>query len=723
MTLLRELERSLSRRFSAGAPTMTEARAFLELLAVSNLAVALPLLTDFAGDPQTFVTLEVTRTQLLALAILLVLGPPASAYLLTRLAGLFSSVFRWSLHCLWVVIFSGLFLQQLLKSLLKIGGPSLVVATVCLSLVVGLSYLRARALGSTLRNLAVLPPLLVAWFLFLSPLSGIFFGREPEVARADKVEGQSGPGTTTTTNPALALHIKPDTAEGTVDTNVRIARPRDVVVVVFDALPTALLLDGSGKVDADLYPNFAALGKQSTFFRNHTTVSTATQGAVPAILTGRMPREGATLASVKGHPRNLFTLLGSRYEMTALEPATSLCPRGACEDIRQTTESNIGVLLSEAVELFGRRVSTDPQDLEPQYEATGVGDRPEVLRTAIDSIRPERDPNLWFIHSVLPHNPWEFTPSGKRYEVPERRWEELAGWRDEATAGFARQRHIAQIRLADRLIGRMISRLRDSGLWDETLLIVTADHGAGFTPRNPHRTVGKDQANVHEIVWVPLFVKFPNQREGRLVEHVTSSIDIVPTIVEELGIKSDWSFDGGLLTRRQPGRERLRVKNPDDFITVDAAAGYRRLLQSRATEAGGDPKWDIYGIGPHQSLVGRAVTGTQNIAGGNAGSGALRADVTGSDAWDDVDTSADVVPVVVEGELSSNRPVDLRSASLAVAVNGRIAATTIFSSKGVRATFATLIPEDALRDGRNDLQIYLVTGSAASPTLSRISID
>ena len=49
-------------------------------------------------------------------------------------------------------------------------------------------------------------------------------------------------------------------------------RPSRLVMVVFDELPLATLLDGQGAIDAALFPNFAALARTSSWFRNTTTM-------------------------------------------------------------------------------------------------------------------------------------------------------------------------------------------------------------------------------------------------------------------------------------------------------------------------------------------------------------------------------------------------------------------------------------------------------------------
>ena len=91
------------------------------------------------------------------------------------------------------------------------------------------------------------------------------------------------------------------------------------VVVVFDQLPLASLLTGAGDVDRALYPHFAALSDNATWFRNASAVSESTTVALPAIVTGNYPTPGQ-LPVAADYPANLFTLFGTRYRLHVHEP-------------------------------------------------------------------------------------------------------------------------------------------------------------------------------------------------------------------------------------------------------------------------------------------------------------------------------------------------------------------------------------------------------------------
>ena len=127
--------------------------------------------------------------------------------------------------------------------------------------------------------------------------------------------------------------MPPDADHGPLD-GVAFGATPAVVVVVFDQLPLVSLLDRDGRIDRTVYPNFAALANDATWFRNASAVSGLTHTALPAILTGNYPAP-ELLPTTRDHPHNLFTLFGSRYHLNVLEPLTDLCPETLCETDRR----------------------------------------------------------------------------------------------------------------------------------------------------------------------------------------------------------------------------------------------------------------------------------------------------------------------------------------------------------------------------------------------------
>ena len=117
-----------------------------------------------------------------------------------------------------------------------------------------------------------------------------------------------------------------------------------------------------------------------------------------------------------------------------------------------------------------------------------------------------------------------------------------------------------EIRYTDQvLIKPLLEKLRGLDLYDRTMIILTSDHGEEFYE---HKGWLHNHTVYNEAIKVPLIIKFFGSRyAGRKVEEYVRSVDIMPTVLEELGIKySERNMDGrglpGLLKEGEDYRSR-----------------------------------------------------------------------------------------------------------------------------------------------------------------------
>ena len=108
-----------------------------------------------------------------------------------------------------------------------------------------------------------------------------------------------------------------------------------VVWVVLDEAPLFPLLTTSGEINEQRFPGFAALARESTWYRNALATSQTTTDAVPAMLTGKWPVSGRAPV-LANHRDNVFTLMNGRLPFDAHEVATALCPKPACRTVSVT---------------------------------------------------------------------------------------------------------------------------------------------------------------------------------------------------------------------------------------------------------------------------------------------------------------------------------------------------------------------------------------------------
>jgi len=116
-----------------------------------------------------------------------------------------------------------------------------------------------------------------------------------------------------------------------------------------------------------------------------------------------------------------------------------------------------------------------------------------------------------------------------------------------------------EVRVFDDLVGQWVGRLRDLGLLEETLIIITADHGEELMERGH---VGHCSCNLKgtlhdESIRVPLILRYPQGLPiGKVVEEQVSQVDLMPTIFDLMGIERPGFMEGESLVGLTRGRAR-----------------------------------------------------------------------------------------------------------------------------------------------------------------------
>jgi len=105
---------------------------------------------------------------------------------------------------------------------------------------------------------------------------------------------------------------------------------------------------------------------------------------------------------------------------------------------------------------------------------------------------------------------------------------------------FTESLYLAGVRSMDRWIGKIVSDLRARGLYDDTLIVVTSDHGDEF---GEHDAAAIYDAHGHstfdEILRVPLILKLPGSTHaGTRLSGVARGVDLMPTLLEAVGAKA-----------------------------------------------------------------------------------------------------------------------------------------------------------------------------------------
>jgi arylsulfatase A-like enzyme len=102
-------------------------------------------------------------------------------------------------------------------------------------------------------------------------------------------------------------------------------------------------------------------------------------------------------------------------------------------------------------------------------------------------------------------------------------------------------------------IGKLIARLKEFGLYENCLIIITSDHGEVFGERD---LIGHGISVYQDQIHVPLIIKYPNNRQSIVVNETVSLCDLMPTILDFLGFKIPGKVDGESLLRLNHNNSR-----------------------------------------------------------------------------------------------------------------------------------------------------------------------
>lgn len=522
--------------------------------------------------------------------------------------------------------------------------------------------------------------------------------------------------------------------------------PAPVTMIVFDGLCGMALLNEDHEIDRVRYPSFARLSDMSSFYRNATTVHTRTRQALPAMLSSCFPEEDQQPVEAE-YPTNLFRLIHStdQYHLAVFEPFTHLYPREHRRILSEfSTSEQVVLLLDTLLRVYARL--TVPQDMTSfdvriPREWFGMQSSRQETRLAregkmihpwdaerdlqckhfVDCLNRRSRPGFHFLHVVLPHDPWSHLPSGKSFQKRSSYGDPIYGsykedWcDDELPVRQAWQRYLLQLQFADLWLGRILDRLEELGQLDESLLIVTSDHGMAFVPGISRRI--PTAATIPDIISVPLFIKQPHQRNAVVSDRNVETIDILPTIAEILDLPRDSAWEGMSVLSDQPQRPRKTVLGLDTVIAPDFPRRFdyvNRMIETFGSGSSHDRLWDLNTI---PELAGTELSGLtigtpvdyfcELLSGGTQFDPGY----------------PDYVPCGFHGRLSgvSDNPGPRQ---LALALNGRILVTTRTSTdKSFQNEWLALLPDSAYRPDKNVIQLFEVQKQDSHYVLHEIRLE
>ena len=180
------------------------------------------------------------------------------------------------------------------------------------------------------------------------------------------------------------------------------------------------------------------------------------------------------------------------------------------------------------------------------------------------------------------------------------------------------ERYDTAIRYATDQLGAFLAELRERDLFDDALIVVTADHGDEFFE---HGGFSHGYTLHEEVVHVPLLVKLPRQTQGRRVAQRVTLMDIHPTLAEAVGAAAPAALDGRsllplLVSRGTPtsGSEPARALHlsaefPPRLVGRGLIEGRYKLIAIESNYEGAERELRLYDLhtdpGERQNLSSR----------------------------------------------------------------------------------------------------------------------
>lgn len=365
---------------------------------------------------------------------------------------------------------------------------------------------------------------------------GRFAGRSVELRLEATPRGAVGPGMLVAFGTPI-LDCAPLVGPG---------RPRDVILISLDTVRADRLAVYGG--NAATSPQLAALAQDAVVFDQAISAAPWTLPSHVTIMSGQYPdRHGShapTSHIAATTPLLAESFRAAGYETIAYTGGGYVNPEfGFARGFERYGISDPAYPPPAWVEARG-----GPQTAR-QLAATVTATRADLLR-CLDA--PRHRPLFLFVHTYVAHN-YAAPPDVLRAlgaadaDLPEllsgiviNEVTRLINDADAPAAAKERARwktgllYDAAVRVADDLVGDIVDRLRQTGRFDDTLLVVTSDHGEELLERGQ---IGHGQSLHEEQLHVPLIMHVPGLAAGRRADAV-SLADLAPTLLELCGIDS-----------------------------------------------------------------------------------------------------------------------------------------------------------------------------------------
>ena len=306
--------------------------------------------------------------------------------------------------------------------------------------------------------------------------------------------------------------------------------PKYVLFIIMDSLRADRVRPFNAKARPET-PNFEKLAESSTLFMQHYVQGNESQVSHASMWTSMYLAKHKASAMKDRIPESYVTV--DDVAKKAGKYVAGVSANGYIRPARG----------------FGTSWDKFVNHIESSFGLKGA----DVLEKGMSFITPKKD-QPWFLYlgMIDTHVTWRAKqPWIDKYDGGYKgRFVESFG--DDGPNGFAKdltdkeKDHVralydSNVSYQDDLLGKIIAKLTEWGIYDQTMIVITADHG---DEQWEDGRVGHAGSQKETLIHVPLVIRYPSMFPAAKIESGTEGIDITPTIADALGVAHDPEWQG-----------------------------------------------------------------------------------------------------------------------------------------------------------------------------------
>lgn len=338
------------------------------------------------------------------------------------------------------------------------------------------------------------------------------------------------------------------------------SRPNVVLVMLESVAPRHMSLEGYRR---ETTPTIDAIARRGLYMRRAWTTATHSNYAQMAVLSSLFPRRvhGLDQYLRLDYPRFLYHDL---FHTLGYETATISSQDENWQGMRRFQDTGTPTKFWHSDDFTGEHLDSGVERIVPDDATT------DHVLAWLDA-RSANKPWSLYVNMQGPHFPYSISEKAKRHWTPD-----MPTWSTFGYLGYPEgekdvviNRYDNAIRHVDDQIARIHDKLEALGQLDNTLWILTSDHGEMFFERGLV-THGKTLNEVEARV--PIILSWPGHIQPAQRDEPVSHLDIMPTVLDVLGLPPHPSWQGRSFLEPDPASvgERAIFLNIQGLRFADA---------------------------------------------------------------------------------------------------------------------------------------------------------